>query len=120
MTPTQAIDAQLAALPDWRGERLAKFRALVHTNAPHLSEEFKWGTGMFADGKRLVCGFAAFKSHVKFNFFDGANLPDPHGLFNNGFEAKTARSIDLKESDPFDEVGIAELIRAANLDTIKH
>ena len=56
---------------------------------------------------------ATFKDYVKFNFFKGASLPDPAGLFNAGLEAKTSRSIDLHQSDQIPEAALKELLRAA-------
>jgi hypothetical protein len=47
------------------------------------------------------------------NFFKGASLPDPDGLFNSGLEAKETRSIDLREGDPIDEAALQRLVRAA-------
>ena len=36
---------------------------------------------------------------MKVNFFNGASLSDPHGLFNGGMEAKASRSIDLAKGE---------------------
>lgn len=56
---------------------------------------------------------SAFKEHVKFNFFGGAGLKDTHKLFNNGFDSKKHRSIDLREGDKIDEKKLADLITEA-------
>ena len=68
---------------------------------------------MWTLDKKLVCGYAAFKEHVKINFFKGVHLPDPNGLFNNGADAKESRSIDLRKDDPLDEVAVTALVHAA-------
>jgi hypothetical protein len=47
------------------------------------------------------------------NFFKGASLKDPRGLFNGGLEAKTSRSINLRDGDAIDEAALLDLIRAA-------
>ena len=47
------------------------------------------------------------------NFFKGASLNDPHGLFNAGLDAKAMRSIDIHEGDDIDEPALQDLIRAA-------
>jgi len=36
---------------------------------------------------------------VKLNFFKGASLEDPHGLFNAGLDAKATRAIDFSKGD---------------------
>ena len=61
----------------------------------------------------LVCAVGAFKDHLKVNFFKGASLEDPHGLFNAGLEAKATRAIDLYERDTLSESALKDLIRAA-------
>jgi hypothetical protein len=61
----------------------------------------------------MLCSASAFKDHVKINFFKGASLEDPKGLFNAGLEAKATRAIDFIESDEIDESGLKDIIRAA-------
>ena len=112
MKPSELIDQQIADLPDWRGQMFARLRKLIHQADPNLTEEWKWNTGVWTYNG-LVCAVSAFKDHVKINFFKGASLPDPHGLFNSGLEAKTSRSIDFYEGDNIDEPALKDLIRAA-------
>ena len=50
---------------------------------------------------------------MKLNFFKGASLDDPAGLFNAGLDAKATRAIDLHQGDPLDEAALRDLIRAA-------
>jgi len=50
---------------------------------------------------------------VKMNFFQGADLLDPHKLFNAGLEAKKTRAIDFHEGDKINEPALKDLIRAA-------
>jgi hypothetical protein len=111
-TPFQLISNQIAELADWRGETLARLRKLVHKAAPDITEEWKWGTAVWSQNG-LVCGANAFKDHVKLNFFEGASLKDPKGLFNSGVDAKTTRAIDFNEDDDIDEPALKELVHAA-------
>jgi len=110
--PTQLISERIASLADWRGELVARLRALIHDVDPDVSEEWKWSTPVWSHAG-LLCAAAAFKDHVKLNFFNGASLPDPTGLFNAGLEAKATRAIDFHEGDSVDESALGELIRAA-------
>jgi hypothetical protein len=112
LTPSQRITRQIEELPDWRGERLAQLRNLIREAAPGITEEWKWDTAVWTQNG-LVCGAGAFKDHVKLNFFKGAALEDPRGLFNAGLDAKTTRAIDLSEGDQIDESALRDLIRAA-------
>ena len=115
-TPSEAsqrIDAQLAGLTDWRGDLARAFRALVREVEPDLVEQWKWSTGMWSAGKPLVCGYGVFAQHVKLNFFSGAALEDPAGLFNNGLDARSSRSIDLRQGDALDVAAVGDLVRRA-------
>ena len=112
MNPSQLIDKQIADLGDWRGEILARVRELIHAAAPDITEEWKWGTAVYTQNG-LVCAASAFKGHAKLNFFKGAALEDPIGLFNAGLDAKGIRSIDLHQGDSLQEAALQDLIRAA-------
>jgi hypothetical protein len=107
------IDEMISGLDDWRGVLLAKLRTTINAAAPELSEGWKWGTPVWAAGKANVVGLAAFKQHVKINFFNGAQLDDPAGLFNAGLDAKTSRSIDVRQGEKLNDAALKRLIRAA-------
>jgi len=111
-TPSQLITNQIAELADWRGKMLARLRQLILEADPDITEEWKWGTAVWSH-KGNVVAIGAFKDHVKVNFFKGASLKDPKGLFNAGLDAKATRAIDLREGDKINESALKELIRAA-------
>src|SRR3990172_7378183 len=112
MAPSQLITNQIAELADWRGKMLARLRKLILEDAPGITEEWKWGTAVWSH-KGNVVAVGAFKDHLKINFFKGASLKDPKGLFNAGLEAKATRAIDFSEGDDIDEPALKDLIRAA-------
>ena len=112
LTPSQLISKQIAGLADWRGQLLARIRKLVHEAAPEITEEWKWDTAVWSQNGNVVAA-GAFKDHIKLNFFKGASLDDPQGLFNAGLEAKATRAIDFNEGDEFDESALKDLIRSA-------
>lgn len=109
---SELITKRIADLSDWRGKRLARLRKVILEAAPGITEEWKWDTPVWSH-KGNVVAIGAFKDHVKLNFFKGASLKDPHGLFNAGLEAKATRAIDLREGDKLDESALKDLIRAA-------
>jgi hypothetical protein len=111
-TPSQNITIQIAELADWRGAMLARLRQLVLEADPAMVEEWKWGTPVWSHQGNVIAA-GAFKDHVKLNFFKGAALQDPHGLFNAGLDAKATRAIDIHEGDTINEPALQELIRAA-------
>ena len=112
MNPSELIDKQIADLADWRGQMVARLRQLIHEADLELTEEWKWNTAVWTNNGN-ICSVCPFKDHVKINFFQGASIPDPHGLFNSGLEAKASRSIDFYQGDIIDEPALKELIRAA-------
>src|SRR5512138_1107962 len=112
LTASKHIEGYIRELGDWRGKLLARLRKLILEAAPELTEEWKWDTPVWAYKGNVVAG-GIFKDHVKLNFFKGASLDDPKGLFNSGLEAKATRAIDFNEGDQIDERALRELVRAA-------
>ena len=107
------IDERIRELPDWRGERLAQVRALIHEADPQVVEEWKWmGTPVWSH-EGVVCTGEHYKQWVKFTFAKGASLPDPKGLFNASLDGKVRRAIDLREHDRLDAAAFKALFRAA-------
>ena len=107
------IDARIAALGDWRGETLARVRALIHQAVPAVVEEVKWrGTPVWSsDG--IICTGETYKAYVKLTFAKGAALDDPAGLFNSSLEGNVRRAIDIPQDAVLDEAAFKALIQAA-------
>ena len=112
VTASHHIDKQIKDLPDWRGKLLARLRKLILETDSNITEDWKWDTAVWVCKGNLVAG-GAFKDHIKLNFFKGASLKDPKGLFNAGLEAKATRAIDIHEGDKINESALKDLIRAA-------
>lgn len=111
--PARLIDARIKELGDWRGETLARVRALIRQADPEVVEEWKWrGVPVWSHGG-IICTGETYKAVVKMTFAKGAALADPAGLFNASLEGNTRRAIDLHEGDPIDEKALKALIRAA-------
>ncbi len=112
-SPSQLIDARIAALGDWRGEMLSRLRRLVKEADPEIVEEWKWrGVPVwYHDG--IVCTGETYKNVVKMTFAKGAALKDPSRLFNASLEGSTRRAIDFHESEKINEKALKALIRAA-------
>lgn len=112
MNASDQITKSITQLADWRGTLLARLRQVILDADPDMTEEWKWETPVWSHNGNVVAA-GAFQDHVKLNFFKGANLPDPHGLFNAGLDAKATRAIDLYQGDALDEARLQELVRAA-------
>lgn len=107
------IDGRIRELGDWRGQMLAKVRALIHEADPEVVEEWKWmGTPIWSHAG-IICTGESYKSIVKLTFAKGAALKDPAGLFNSSLEGNVRRAIDIREDENLNEPALKELIRAA-------
>ena len=112
-SPSQLIDARIEQLRDWRGETLARVRALIRQAEPDVVEEWKWRGVPVWERSGIICTGETYKSVVKLTFARGAALEDPSGLFNSSLEGNTRRAIDIHESDKIDEEALKALVRAA-------
>jgi hypothetical protein len=117
---SEAIDARIAALGDWRGGMLSRLRSVIRAADPGVVEEIKWrkpSNGMKGvpvwsrDG--IICTGETYKNAVKLTFASGASLADPTGLFNASLDGNTRRAIDFHEGDTVDVTALTALVRAA-------
>ena len=105
------IDARIKELGGWRGEALARVRALIKQADPEVVEEWKWDVPVWShDG--IICTGEAYKSAVKLTFAKGAALEDQR-LFTSSLEGKVRRAIDIREGEAIDEAALTALVRAA-------
>jgi hypothetical protein len=111
--PAQLIDARIEELGDWRGETLARARALIKQADPDVVEEWKWRGVPVWEHAGIICTGETYKNAVKLTFAKGASLDDPSGLFNSSLEGNTRRAIDFHEGDKIDAKALKALVRAA-------
>lgn len=111
--PSELIDEKIQALSDWRGDMLARLRAIVLKADPGIVEELKWRGVPVWSLKSIICTGEVYKAVVKMTFAKGAALPDPKRLFNSSLEGNTRRAIDFREGEAIDEAALTTLIRAA-------
>jgi hypothetical protein len=111
-SPSQLIDGRIKELDDWRGDVLARLRALIKEADPGVVEEWKWGGPVWSHDGLITTG-ESYKSVVKLTFAKGAQLKDPKKLFNSSLEGNTRRAIDFREGEKIDEAAFKALIREA-------
>jgi hypothetical protein len=112
-SPSALITARIKELGDWRGETLARVRALIKEAVPDVEETWKWrGVPVWEHGG-IICTGETYKAAVKLTFAKGASLDDPSKLFNASLEGNARRAIDIHEGDMIDERAFKTLIRAA-------
>ena len=115
---SELVDERIADLGDWRGQTLARIRALIKEADPDVVEEVKWAKATSPgvptwshDG--IICTGESYKSSVKLTFAKGAALDDPAGLFNASLGGNTRRAIDIAEGEEIDADAFKALIQAA-------
>ena len=109
----ELIDGRIKALGDWRGETLARVRALIHKAVPDVGEEWKWrGVPVWSHDGIITTG-ETYKAVVKLTFAKGASLDDPKRLFNSSLDGNTRRAIDIREGETIDEAALVALVAAA-------
>ena len=112
-SPSRLIDGRIKELGDWRGEMLARLRAVIKEADPEVVEEWKWRGVPVWEHDGIICTGETYKAVVKMTFLKGASLKDPQHLFNSSLEGNARRAIDFHEGDKIDEKALKALIRAA-------
>jgi hypothetical protein len=111
-TASLRIDERIRDLGGWRGETLARMRALILEADPGMTEEWKWNNPVWSH-HGIVCTGEAYKQVVKLTFARGASIPDPSQLFNSSLEGNTRRAIDIREGQRVDARAFKTLMKAA-------
>jgi hypothetical protein len=110
---SRLIDQRIRDLGGWRGETLARMRALILEADPEIGEEWKWmGTPAWSH-RGIVCTGEAYTKVVKLTFAQGARLPDPSRLFNASPAGNTRRAIDIHEGEKVEPGAFKALVKAA-------
>jgi hypothetical protein len=110
---SRLIDQRIRDLAGWRGETLARMRALILEADPEMTEEWKWrGTPVWSH-HGIVCTGETYTKVVKLTFARGASIPDPSRLFNSSLDGNTRRAIDIHEGETVDAGAFKALIKAA-------
>jgi hypothetical protein len=110
---SKLIDQRVRELGDWRGETLARMRALILEAEPEAIEEWKWRGVPVWSRHGIICTGESYKKVVKLTFAHGAALPDPKGLFNSSLEGNVRRAIDIAEGESVDARAFKTLVKAA-------
>ncbi len=98
-SPSKMIDGRIKELGDWRGETLARVRAIIKQADPDVIEEWKWRGVPVWEHDGIICTGETYKAAVKLTFAKGASLDDPSKLLNSSLEGNTRRAIDIHEGE---------------------
>lgn len=118
-TASLLIDEKIAKLGDWRGETLARLRALIRAADPEVEEGVKWRKPTNPSGvpvwehAGLICTGEVYKDKVKLTFAHGAALDDPKQVFNASLDGGTRRAVDVFEGGSVDEAALKAIVKEA-------
>lgn len=123
---SQQIDDIIRKTSDWRGEKLSQLRTVIKAADPAVVEEVKWKKPSRPEGvpvwshDGIMCVADTLKHAVRLTFPQGAQLNDPHRLFNARLDSKSVRAIDFHTGDSVAEAALRALIlEAVGLNTSK-
>jgi hypothetical protein len=91
------VDDYIDALPGWQQEICQEVRDLVHAADPEVTETIKRTVQPYFVLQGNVCALLAARTHVNVFLYDGAIVPDPHGIITGGRDNKTARTVAIRQ-----------------------
>ena len=104
------VRAYIASMEPWQAAIAKRVDALVTKHVRGVRKAVRWHCPFYGvEGQGWFLAFAAFQRHVKFTFFNGTSLA-PAPPIGRSYEA---RSLDVRESDGFDEKQMASWIKQA-------
>src|SRR5438874_13666219 len=95
---------------------LSRLRALIKQADPAFVEEVKWKKPSKPEGvpvwshDGILCVCDTLKNAVRLTFPKGAQMKDPHKLFNTRLESKTVRAIDFHQGAPINDAALQALV----------
>lgn len=111
--PSKLIDGRIKELGDWRGEALARVRAIIKDAVPGVEETWEWRGVPVWEMNGILCTGESYKASIKLTFAKGASLPDPAGLFTSSLDGNVRRAVDILEGRKINEKALKALVKAA-------
>ena len=105
------VDAYIDALPRWQQEICRRVRDLVHEADPEVEETVKRTVQPYFVCHGNVAALLAARTHVNVFLYDGAIVPDPHGIITAGHGNSTARTVSVREGGEVPAGPLLEMFR---------
>lgn len=105
------VDAYIDALPPWQQEICRRVRDLVHEADPEVEETVKRTVQPYFVCHGNVAALLAARTHVNVFLYDGAIVPDPHGIITAGHGNSTARTVAVREGGEVPAGPLLEMFR---------
>ena len=105
------VDDYIDALPEWQRDTCRKLRDLIHAADPEITETIKRRVRPYFVLEGNVCALLAAKDHVNLFLYDGAIVPDPHGIITAGHDNRTARTISFHRGEAINAAALTAMLR---------
>jgi hypothetical protein len=105
------VDSYLAALPEWQQEVCRQVRDLVHAADPELRETIKRTRQPYFVLQGNVCALLAAKNWVNIFLYDGAIVPDPHGIITGSHDNTTAHTVAIKRGEKINKRALSAMFK---------
>ena len=103
------VDAYIDTLPEWQRAICNRVRDLVHAADPEVVETIKRTRQPYFTLAGNVCALLAAKGWVNVFLYDGAIVPDPHGIITGGHDNQTARTVAVREGETLNQSALAAM-----------
>jgi hypothetical protein len=110
-TTDPRVDEYIDALPAWQRDICQSVRDLVHSVDDDVVETIKRRVQPYFVLEGNICALLAAKDHVNVFLYDGAIVPDPHGIITAGQDNKTARTVAYREGEAVRTEALGEMFR---------
>jgi hypothetical protein len=110
-TADPRVDAYLDALPEWQRVLCQQVRDLVHATDDEVTETVKRTVQPYFVLRGNICALLAARDHINVFLYDGAIVPDPHGIITGGHDNRTARTVAYREGDTVHTEALGEMFR---------
>jgi hypothetical protein len=98
-------------LPGWQQAICREVRDLVHAADPEVTETIKRTSRPYFVLQGNVCALLAARDHVSVFLYDGAMIPDPHGIITGGHDNKTARTVAVRPGETINAAALTAMFR---------
>jgi uncharacterized protein YdeI (YjbR/CyaY-like superfamily) len=112
---SREVDTYIAEAPAYAQPILRRVRAAFHRVCPEVAESLKWSRPAFSYRGSILAGMGAFKSHVRFGFWQAEALPDPQGLFTGPDKTEAGLKLSSVADLPAEDVLDAYIAQAMRL-----
>jgi hypothetical protein len=110
-TADPRVDAYIDSLPGWQQAICREVRDLVHAADPEVTETIKRTSRPYFVLQGNVCALLAARDHVSVFLYDGAMIPDPHGIITGGHDNKTARTVAVRPGETINAAALTAMFR---------